>query len=292
MKTYFFLAIPAILITVSGFVGCAGSRQAVVPQPLEAQTEPATAPEAPATGGAPATSVAPATGSEPTAQASEEEALLQEDDADWSDDSNEDIYTVADPLEKFNRAVFYFNDKLYFWVMKPVAIGYRAVLPQPARIGVKNFLTNVAAPVRIINNVLQGKGRAAEAEWAKFLYNTTVGVLGFGNPAGSNPELNPDAEDLGQTLAGYGIGDGFYIMWPLLGPSTLRDTAGMAGDRFINPVTYVEPLEASLAVSGTQQINSLSFRIGDYESLKKAALDPYESFRNAYIQLRQSKIKQ
>jgi phospholipid-binding lipoprotein MlaA len=286
MKTYFFLAIPAILITISGFVGCAGSRQAEAPQLLDTQTEPATAPEVSAT------AVAPAMDSASTAQASEEKALLQEDNADWSDDSNDDIYTVADPLEKFNRAVFYFNDKLYFWFLKPVAIGYRAVLPQPARIGVKNFFNNVTAPMRIINNVLQGKGRAAEAEWAKFLYNSTVGVLGFGNPAGSNPELNPDEEDLGQTLAGYGIGDGFYIMLPFLGPSTLRDAAGRAGDLFINPVSYVEPLEASLAVSGGIQVNNLSFRIGDYESLKKAALDPYESFRNAYIQLRQSKIKQ
>jgi phospholipid-binding lipoprotein MlaA len=291
MKSYFLLAIPAILITVSGFIGCAGSHRAVAPQAPEAQTESATAPEAPAAAGDPTTAFAISTGSEPAAQDSEGEALLLEDDADWSDDPNEDIYTVADPLEKFNRAVFFFNDKLYFWIMKPVAQGYRAVLPQPARISIKNFLTNAAAPVRIVNNVLQGKGQAAEAEWAKFLYNTTVGVLGFGNPAGRNSALNTYEEDLGQTLAGYGIGDGFYIMWPLLGPSTLRDTAGMAGDRFINPVAYVEPLAASLAVSGTQQINNLSFRIGDYESLKKAALDPYESFRNAYIQLRQSKIK-
>ncbi|MFZ1983790.1 MAG: VacJ family lipoprotein [Desulfatitalea sp.] len=279
MKTFYLLVIAGILITVGGVIGCAGSRQAVTP---EAQTETA----------APPTASDPSADTKPSAPGNTEEALLLEEDGDWADEPDENIYTVADPLEKFNRAVFYFNDKLYFWVMKPVAQGYRAVLPQPARIGVKNFFTNAAAPVRIVNNVLQGKGRAAEAEWAKFLYNTTVGVLGLGNPAGRNAALNPDAEDLGQTLAGYGIGDGFYIMWPFLGPSTLRDTAGMAGDRYINPVAYVEPWEAWLTVTATNQINNLSFRIGDYESLKKAALDPYESFRNAYIQLRQSKIKQ
>lgn len=292
MKTTFLPAIAAVLIITGGLMGCAGSRKTVAPEAPEAHTETTAAPEALTTDLEPSTASAPSADTEPSSPGNAEEALLLEEDGDWADDSDEDIYTVADPLEKFNRAVFFFNDKLYFWVLKPVTIGYRAVLPQPARIGIKNFLTNAAAPVRIVNNVLQGKGQAAEAEWAKFLYNTTVGVFGFGNPAGRNSALNPDEEDLGQTLAAYGIGDGFYIMWPLLGASTLRDTAGMAGDRFINPVAYLEPLEASLAVSGTQQINNLSFRIGDYESLKKAALDPYESFRNGYIQLRQSKIKQ
>ncbi len=218
--------------------------------------------------------------------------MLLEDNTDWTSQSNEDIYTVADPLEKFNRGVFYFNDKLYFWVMKPVAQGYKFILQPPARTGIKNFFYNVTAPIRIVNNILQGKGLSAEAEWARFLYNTTIGVLGFGNPAGKIAELNPPEEDMGQTLAGYGLGDGFYLVWPVLGPSTLRDSVGMVGDRFLNPVGFVERWQDSLALSATNEINNLSFRIGDYESLKNAALDPYESFRNAYIQLRQSKIRQ
>ncbi|KJS31857.1 MAG: hypothetical protein VR64_10005 [Desulfatitalea sp. BRH_c12] len=219
----------------------------------------------------------------------EDELLLDET---FGLENGNSFYTVADPLEPVNRAMFVFNDKLYFWVMKPVAEGYRFVTPTPVRSGVRNFFHNLGAPVRIVNNVLQGKGRAAEAEWTRFLYNTTVGILGFGNPAARYPELNVSPEDLGQTLAVYGIGDGFFLMWPILGASTLRDTAGMGGDRFLNPIGYVDPFELSLGLSGYDKINTLSFRIGDYESLKDAALDPYASFRDAYIQLRQSKIKQ
>lgn len=223
---------------------------------------------------------------------SDEDLSLLEDDLGWEEGEQDEIYTVADPLEKWNRAMFVLNDKLYFWLMKPVAQGYRAVVPTPARSGVKNFFFNTTAPIRIVNNILQGKGHAAEAELARFLYNATVGVFGLGNPAEKVPELNPPVEDLGQTMAKYGFIDGFYLVWPFLGPSTLRDTVGMVGDRFLNPFGYVNPVEASVALSAYDQINNLSFRIGDYESLKKASLDPYEAFRNGYIQLRQSKIRQ
>ena len=290
----------AVLIAIIGLIGCAGSRPKAT---AEASGTPPTGPTAPAAVEAEAPAALPAPDLSPRTPAptadsqnraplTEEEQMLLEDNTDWAQQSDEEIYTVADPLEKYNRAIFYINDKLYFWVMKPVAQGYSFILQPPARSGIKNFFYNVTAPVRIVNNILQGKGRAAEAEWARFLYNTTVGVLGFGNPADKNPELNPAEEDMGQTLAGYGLGDGFYLVWPLLGPSTLRDTAGMVGDRFLNPVGLVERWQDSLALSATKEVNNLSFRIGDYESLKKAALDPYQSFRNAYIQLRQSKIRQ
>ncbi len=229
--------------------------------------------------------------SQPQPEKTETEQLL-EDDLGWEEGQEESLYTVADPLEKWNRAMFVLNDKLYFWLLKPVTQGYRVVVPSPARSGVKNFFFNVTAPIRIVNNMLQGKGHAAEAELARFLYNSTVGVLGFGNPAEKIPDLNPPVEDLGQTLAKYGFIDGFYIVWPFLGASTLRDTVGSVGDRFLNPVGYVDPIEASLAIGAYDQINNLSFRIGDYESIKKAALDPYEAVRNGYIQLRQSKIRQ
>lgn len=225
-------------------------------------------------------------------QENDDAAALLEEDWDLLDpDSEQDFYSVADPLEPYNRAVFQFNDKLYFWVIKPVAKGYRAVTPAIVRSGVKNFFTNLAFPARLINSALQGKGQAAEAECARFLYNSTVGVLGFGNPAKKHPQLNPDAEDLGQTLAVYSIGNGFYIVWPILGSSTLRDSLGIAGDWFLDPVFWIEPLEASLALGGYRRLNDASFRIGDYEDLKKAAIDPYEALRNAYIQFRESKIR-
>jgi phospholipid-binding lipoprotein MlaA len=118
-----------------------------------------------------------------------------------------------------------------------------------------------------------------------------VGVLGFGNPAKKYPELNPSEEDLGQTLGAYGIGNGLYIVWPILGPSTLRDSVGLVGDLLLNPVSYVEPTEAAIGITGYETVNDTSFKIGDYESLKKAAINPYEALRDAYIQHRKSKVK-
>lgn len=228
---------------------------------------------------------------EPTA-VDPEDALLLDDDWAWNDDFDDEFYTVPDPLEKFNRVMFVFNDRLYFWVLKPVAKGYRTVVPRPARTGLRNFFHNLGAPVRIVNNILQGKGQAAEAEVARFLYNATVGVLGFGNPAREHPGLNPGAADLGQTLGRYGIGDGFYLVWPVLGPSTLRDSVGRFGDSWLHPTNYVEPIELVLGAYALNTVNTTSFHIGDYESLKSAALDPYQSLRDAYIQLRRAKIKQ
>jgi phospholipid-binding lipoprotein MlaA len=225
-----------------------------------------------------------------TALTVEEEALFEDDIDDW-DEEEEDFASIADPLEWFNRAMFHFTDKLYFWILKPVASGYRAVTPKEMRIGVDNFFTNIGAPIRLTNCILQGKIESAEAELAKFLYNSTIGVLGFGNPSKKHPKLNPDPEDFGQTLAIYGIGDGFYIFWPILGPSTLRDSVGRVGDYFLSPPNYVDPVELSIAIDAYDRVNTTSLRIGDYEALKKAALDPYEALRNGYMQLRRSRIK-
>jgi len=199
---------------------------------------------------------------------------------------------IADPLEPWNRVMFHFNDKLYFWVLKPVAQGYKAVTPDIVRVGVKNFFHNLGAPIRIVNCLLQGKSEALGVELGSFMVNTVVGVLGFGNPAANDPRLKPHDEDFGQTLAVYGVGDGFYIIWPFLGPSTLRDSVAMGGDHFLAPLSYLNSTEASAGIKFYDIVNSTTFRIGDYESLKEAAVNPYEAFRNAYIQYRQRKIKE
>jgi phospholipid-binding lipoprotein MlaA len=210
------------------------------------------------------------------------------------------LETVADPISGFNRAMFVFNDKLYFWVLKPVASGYRVVVPTPARTGIKNFFYNLLTPVRLVNCLLQAKFKAAGGELGRFTINTTVGMLGFLDPAADYPELNPPREDLGQTLGYYSVGNGFYIVWPLVGPSTLRDTVGAVGDWALNPFTFMQLINVdggaltsdttNVAVFAVRVVNETSFRIGDYESLKNAALDPYEAFRDAYIQNRRSKI--
>ncbi len=200
--------------------------------------------------------------------------------------------TVADPLYYWNLAMFHVNDKLYFWALKPISRGYRTVVPELARVGVKNFFTNLGAPIRTVNCLLQGKSESAGAEVARFMVNTVVGGLGFVDVASRYPELALADEDLGQTLGVYGIGDGIYLVWPVLGPSTLRDSVGDFGDRFIDPLSYVEPIEASIGVTSLDTINSTSFRIGDYEALKSAALVPYDAIRDAYLQNRRKKIQE
>ena len=199
--------------------------------------------------------------------------------------------SVSDPIAPFNRVMFQFNDRLYFWVLKPVSKGYGKVVPNVARKGIKNFFYNVRAPIRIVGSLLQFKGEKAMAEYSRFLVNTTAGGLGFGDIAKKYPNLNISEEDSGQTLAHYGIGNGFYIVWPVLGPSTLRDTLGNFGDgRYLDPVAYVTPLEAYLEIRALETLNATSLRIGDYETLKKSAIRPYEAFRSAYIQYRNNLI--
>jgi phospholipid-binding lipoprotein MlaA len=202
----------------------------------------------------------------------------------------QDNTQVADPLEGWNRMMFTVNDKLYFWVLKPVSKGYRVVVPTPVRVGIKNFFTNLLAPLRIANCLLQNKGDAAGAELFRFIMNSTMGVLGFGNPAQKYPELNVHDEDFGQTFGHWGMGNGFYIVWPILGPSTLRDSIGLVGEPFLTPYYYVKPGEVYYELWTLNKTNTISFQIGDYESLKEASLDPYQAFRNAYIQYRNDQV--
>jgi phospholipid-binding lipoprotein MlaA len=199
--------------------------------------------------------------------------------------------TVADPLEGFNRTMFGFNDVLYFWVLKPVTKTYSAIVPQPGRVGVDNFFQNVMTPIPLVNCLLQGKGQAAGIELKRFAINTTVGVLGIGDPALEKYNLKQSEETLAQTLAVYGIGNGCYVVWPVLGPSTLRDTAGFAGDQFLNPITYVKPDGAYWGLTATKVINKGSFHIGDYEALKASSIDPYVAMRNGYIQYMNKQIE-
>lgn len=233
--------------------------------------------------------IAEEAGSSPGDSGSDEQLLEFLDD---EEPGNETVQ-VADPLYYWNKGMYHFNDKLYFWVMKPVATGYKAVTPNIVRTGVKNFFRNLGTPLRMVNCLLQGKSEQAGVELGRFMVNTTVGVLGFGNPADNQPDLQmPPDEDFGQTLGLYGIGNGCYIVWPLFGPSTLRDSVGMAGGYFMDPVSYVDPVAASAGISGLDKVNNLSFQLGDYETLKSASLEPYEAFRNAYLQYRKRKISE
>lgn len=220
-------------------------------------------------------------------------AQLRETNLEKEDDEPFDtpIETVPDPLEPLNRAFFEFNDRFYFWVLKPVATGYKTVVPEEIRICTRNFFTNLAYPVRLVNNLLQGKFFGAFEETCGFFVNSTVGLGGLADVAKAI-DLKTHDEDLGQTLAVYGAGPAFYIHWPFLGPSSLRDTFGKAGDIFLDPLTYLGDYWYAPWSRGLNVVNDTSFRIGDYESLRRAALDPYIALRDAWYQNRLSKIRE
>ena len=222
-------------------------------------------------------------------------------DDEYKDDQNldyandtfkEEKVEIADPLEPFNRAMHQFNDKLYFWALKPVAQGYKTVVPEPARIDVKNFFSNLGFPSRFLSCLLQADFSGAATEFGRFTINTIWGIGGLLDPS-ANKELDLQMQDtdLGQTLGVYGVGQGFYIVWPIFGPSSPRDSIDIAGDYFLNPVSYIYPWYAGEGVKGYEKVNATSLRIGDYEALKDAAIDPYVAFRDAYIQYRLKKVK-
>ncbi len=229
---------------------------------------------------------------EPLAKTADKKVDDYLDIDDPGKESAEEKPTIADPLEPFNRAMFQFNDKMYFWVLKPVAQGYNKVVPQPARIGVSNAFTNFAFPVRFVNCLLQANFKGAAEELGRFFINTVWGVGGLMDPA-SSQEINlaKRHEDFGQTLGVYGVGQGIYINWPFLGPSSPRDTVGMVGDVFLYPTLYLNPWYAWWGARGYEKVNDVSLKIGDYEAIKDAAIDPYVAVRDAYVQYRYKMIK-
>lgn len=220
------------------------------------------------------------------------EERLMDDLYDEADSAGPEIQRIPDPLIHLNMVVFAVNDAVYDLALTPVSTGYREVLPHPVRQGVANFFDNLMFPVRFINNLFQGKTRHAGTELRVFLINSTEGLLGVMQPAQKKYHLQTYDEDLGQSLGYHKVGEGCYLVLPILGPSCLRDAAGRAGDSLLSPLRYVRPWERSAGLNALDTVNDASFRIGDYESLKAAAIDPYQAFKNAYIQNRRYRIQE
>ena len=224
------------------------------------------------------------------ASADDEKSKESEED-EYGDEYEDEIQLIADPIHGVNRGFYHFNDKLYFWALKPVARGYGFILPEAVRVSIRNFFHNVRFPVRFVNCMLQAKTDKAAAEFATFYVNTIVGLLGFFDPAADDPRLHPSPEDLGQTLAVWGIGNGAYLTIPFFGPSSVRDGIGKLGDTFLDPIWWAfDDIWVSVAIRAGETVNETSLRIGDYEALKEAALDPYVAIRNAYVQNRNKLI--
>lgn len=197
---------------------------------------------------------------------------------------------VADPIESVNRAIFVFNDRLYFWLLKPVARGYAFVVPEPLRIGIRNAFANVAMPVRLVNSLLQGKVKGAGRELARFTINTTVGLAGLFDTAKNDWKIAASEEDTGQTLGAYGLGHGAYLVLPFFGPSSLRDAVGLGGDTLLHPLWYLVDFRTGVEIRAGKAVNDTSLQIGEYEDIKAAAIDPYLAVRDGYIQYRAGQV--
>lgn len=225
------------------------------------------------------------------AEGSDEQAepWMEDDDLSFLDDEDE-VLEVYDPWESFNRGMFLFNDKAYFWVMKPVAKGWRWLAPEPLRLGIRNFFSNLRAPIRFINAALQGKFRVAGDEITRFAVNSTLGIGGLYDPAKAHWDIEMQIEDTGQTLAHYGVGPGPYLVLPFLGPSNVRDALGLFPDIYYSLVPQIFENRYYWIAISTDIINFLSIDKDTYEGIKRDALDPYLFLRDAYSQYRMNLI--
>ena len=208
--------------------------------------------------------------------------------------------TAEECFEKVSRSIFKFNMVLDDAIIEPIAKGYNK-LPDPIKNGTSNFTSNIATLLSIPNSLLQGNLKQVGHSTGSFVVNSTVGILGFLNPA-EKIGLKPHKEDVGQTLGTYGVGPGCYLVLPILGPSTVRDSFGLIADTFIDPFAHVTIRENELfgvsgndldyfSVKGTTAIDFRADNDRNLTSLEKNSLDLYSSLKSVYLQDRANKIK-
>ena len=212
----------------------------------------------------------------------------------------QNVEATEECFEGVSRSVFKFNMAFDKAVLKPIAKGYNK-LPEPIKNGTSNFTSNVATLLSIPNSLLQGNIKQVGHSTGSFLINSTFGILGVLNPA-EKMGLKPHKEDVGQTLGTYGVGPGCYLVLPILGPSTARDSFGLLADTFVDPFAHVTIRENELlGISGNdldyfsvKGVTAVDFRADNdqnFESLEKNSLDLYSSLKSVYLQSRENKIR-
>lgn len=189
----------------------------------------------------------------------------------------------ADPYESFNRSVYKFNDTLDRTIAKPVAQGYEKVMPTIGKVMVNNFFSNLDDVVVTANDLLQLKIRQAASDGIRVIFNSTIGVFGLFNVT---TRLEKHHEDFGQTLGYWGMGPGPYLMLPILGPSDLRDSAGLVVDTVPGPIGKITPVATRNELYILEQINLRGQLLDAEKVMDEASLDKYDFLRNAYLQHR------
>lgn len=219
--------------------------------------------------------------------------------ADELDDyDNEPLQSIADPIEGWNRFWFGFNDIFFLYVAKPAYTAWETITPPQLREGLSNFWHNLLFPMRFVNNLLQFRFLEAGVEFGRFIVNTSAGFGGFADVTKYKKTVvpvHPEGENFGQTLGRWGIGHGFYIVWPFIGPSSVRESFGWAGDYFLYPgyaTSYVWGAPW-YAISGIQVgffFNDLDDVLPTYMALRDAAVDPYIMLREAWVRHRATQV--
>jgi len=194
-----------------------------------------------------------------------------------------------DPWEGMNRGVYKFNDSFDEWVAKPVATVYRDALHVEIRSRVSNFFSNIQDIFIGVNNVLQGKFQEGVEDWARFVFNSTLGLAGIHDVA-SDMGIEKHNEDFGQTFGRWGVGSGPYLILPFLGSSTLRDAGGTAVDYYFAPLAEARPIALRNSLYGLYLVNTRAEYLDASSLLEQAALDRYIFQRDAYLQRRRSLI--
>lgn len=213
-------------------------------------------------------------------------------------DDYKNASSIPDPIQPVNRGFFWFNHQLYHYAFHPLCKAYKAVLPSPVRTGIYNVFDNLEYPVRVVNDLLQWQPKRAGLETEKFLVNSTVGVAGIFKPSDKISSLKDIPKtDTGVTLAKWGVPEGCYIVWPVLGPKSLRDTVGFAGDLALYPVAWVTygavgglTGATTLAVSGPDAARTTSDKLDTYETVTHNSIDRYIAVRSAYEQNRKKAV--
>ena len=212
---------------------------------------------------------------------------------------NPEVKATEECFEKVSRSIFKFNMFVDDILLEPVAKGY-SKLPKGLQKGTNNFTSNIGTLLSIPNSLLQGNLKQVGHSTGSFLINSTVGIFGIFNPA-EKIGLNSREEDVGQTLASYGVGPGCYYVLPILGPTTARDSFGLLADTFIDPFAHVTIRKNELfgvsgnaldyySVKGTDAVDFRSENLLNFESLEKNSLDLYSSFKSIYLQKREKEI--
>jgi phospholipid-binding lipoprotein MlaA len=207
-------------------------------------------------------------------------------------DEYSQVASIPDPAEPLNRGTFWLNHQLYNYLLRPFTKAYEFILPSPARKVIHNVFDNVEYPVRVVNHALQLEFKRADLETRKFVVNSVAGLGGILRVSDRIPELaNIPTADTGQTFAKWGIGHGAYVVLPVLGPRSVRDVAGMAGDYALNPVSWLSyggvTGATALAISGPSAARNMNTRINLYAAATQNAIDPYIAVRTGYIQYRE-----